>query len=253
MSIPEALFAGKNKIYLEETISTNTYALDLLSKTNPPEGTCIITDFQTAGRGQIGRYWHSEAEKNLLVTYIFYPHTLKVKDQFYLNIISGLAMRDVAAHWIGNVKIKWPNDIYSGDKKLAGILVQNVLRGDFIKSTIIGVGINVNQQDFPPDIPNPISIALIKGFDIDVELVLRLLSARLEYYYLRLKANRIKILKDEYLNSLYRFNEWAQFSDSDNDTFKGKIAGIDQAGKLILQTETKGLKSFGFREVSYVI
>ena len=144
MNIHEALFTGKMSIYLPETESTNNYAMDLISKTNPPEGTCIYTAYQSAGRGQIGRYWHSETGKNILISYILYPKDLKIADQFMLNIIASLAVRDVVDLFCLNVKIKWPNDIYVDDKKIAGILVQSVLRNNTIKATIIGIGLNVN-------------------------------------------------------------------------------------------------------------
>lgn len=253
MSIPEALFTGKNKIYYEEISSTNIYAMDLVSKTNPPDGTCIITDYQTAGRGQIGRYWHSDVGKNLLVSYIFYPHTLKVNDQFYLNIISGLAVRDVVSHWVENIKIKWPNDIYIGNKKAAGILVQNVLRGDFIRSTVVGIGLNVNERDFPADLPNPISVSSITGFDIEIDQVFHFVSARLEFYYLQLRNNKHTFLQNEYLSQLYRKDEWAEYTDSSGFRFSGCITGIDPQGKLQMMIDNGAVKSFGFREVGYVI
>ena len=253
MSIPEALFAGKNKIYFEELDSTNTYAMDMIAKTTPPNGTCVFTDYQTAGRGQIGRYWHSEAAKNLLVSYIFYPHTLKVEDQFYLSIISGLAVRDVVSHWVENVKIKWPNDIYIGNKKAAGILVQNCLRGDLIRSTVVGIGLNVNEKDFPTDLPNPISLYSITGFDIEIEQVFHFVSARLEFYYLQLKNNKYAFLKNEFLNQLYRKDEWTEFTDLSGIRFSGCITGIDPQGKLQMMTDDGVVKNFGFREVGYVI
>lgn len=252
MNIPDALFTGKKIIHLTETESTNTYAMDVVAKTNPSEGTCVLADYQTGGKGQIGRYWHSEASKNILVSYIFYPTSLQVQDQFYLNIISGLAVKDVVAAYVHSVKIKWPNDIYVDDRKIAGILVQNTLRETNIKSTIIGIGLNVNQSIFPIDIPNPISLSLLTDTLYDIQELLALLSSRLEFYYLELKNGQLVTLMEAYLSHLYRKDEWAVFRDDKDHIFKGKIIGIDTQGRLKIELEDDRLQVFGFREISFV-
>jgi BirA family biotin operon repressor/biotin-[acetyl-CoA-carboxylase] ligase len=253
MKVPEALFTGKNKISFPELESTNNYALEWIAKTNPSEGSCVIADFQTAGRGQIGRYWHSEADKNILISYIFYPKSISIQEQFFLNIISGLAVFDVVSAFCENVKIKWPNDVYVNDKKIAGILVQNVLRGHSIKATVIGIGLNVNQSEFPKEIPNPTS--LINEFQNELAIfeVISLLSARIEFHYLRLQRGNFKELTNDYLQNLYRLNLWATFSDEDGSQFEGKITGIEAQGKLLIQPRDESIKSFGFREISYII
>jgi BirA family transcriptional regulator, biotin operon repressor / biotin---[acetyl-CoA-carboxylase] ligase len=252
MNIPEPLFTGKKIIHLTETESTNTYAMDVVAKTNPSEGICILADYQTGGKGQIGRYWHSEACKNILVSYIFYPISLQVQDQFYLNIISGLAVRDVVATYVSSVKIKWPNDIYIEDRKIAGILVQNTLRETSIKSTIIGIGLNVNQTIFPIDIPNPTSLSLLTDKVFDIQEILSLLSSRLEFYYLNLKSGQHPLLMATYLTHLYRKDEWAIFKDDHDHIFKGKITGIEAQGRLKIELEDGRLQVFGFREISFV-
>lgn len=253
MNVPEPLFTGKNTIYFQQIDSTNTYAMDMISKTNPPEGTCVRTDYQTAGKGQIGRYWQSETGKNVLISYIFYPHCIKATDQFYLNIMSGLAVINTLSLWIPEVKIKWPNDIYAGNKKIAGILVQNVLRGTQIKTTVIGIGINVNQILFPADIPNPTSVAIETGKFADLEKIILWLSAGLEHQYFLLKKHSFDIMKMDYLNHLYRLNEWATFCTDTTGDFIARITGIDAQGKLLLQLENETTVSFGFRELTFKI
>lgn len=253
MNVPEPLFTGKNTIYFQQIDSTNTYAMDMISKTNPPEGTCVRTDYQTAGKGQIGRYWQSETGKNVLISYIFYPHGIKAADQFYLNIMSGLAVRNTLSHLLSDVKIKWPNDIYVGNKKIAGILIQNVLRGNEIKATVIGTGININQILFPADIPNPTSVAIETGKPGDLEKIILWLSAGLEHQYFLLKKHSFDILKMNYLNHLYRLNEWATFCTETTGDFIARITGIDGQGKLMLQLENETIVSFGFREVTFKI
>ncbi len=253
MNVPEALFTGKKIIHIPETESTNTFAMDLVAKTNPSEGTCVISDYQTGGKGQIGRFWHSEASKNILISYIFYPTLLQVRDQFYLNIISGLAVRDVVASFIENVHIKWPNDIYVDDRKIAGILVQNTLRESFIKATVIGIGLNVNQTIFPIDIPNPTSFSLQTDKVFDINHIVAFLSSRLEFYYLKLKNGHQATLMEAYLSSLYMKGEWAVYRDSEHQIFTGMIEGIDDQGRLEVKMEDGLIRPFGFREISFVL
>jgi BirA family biotin operon repressor/biotin-[acetyl-CoA-carboxylase] ligase len=253
MNIPDTLFTGKNVIYLDQVSSTNTYALDLISKINPPEGTCIYTDYQSAGRGQIGRFWHSSAAKNLLTSYIFYPNTLIAPDQFFLNMISGLAVRDVVALFCKHVKIKWPNDIYVSDKKIAGILVQNILRGNHIKATVIGIGLNVNEVSFPSEIPNPTSLILECGIQSQLTDIRQLLSSKLEYYYLKLKANQLGWLTDQYVDCMYKRLEYSSFINPEGSVFNGEILGVDTQGKLIIRDENNDTKAYGFREIGYLI
>lgn len=253
MNIPDPLFTGKNAIFLEQVPSTNTFAMDLIAKTNPPEGTCIFTAFQSDGRGQIGRYWYSSNEKNVLTSYIFYPKWLKATDQFVLNIISGLAVRDVVANFCPDVKIKWPNDIYVNNKKIAGILVQNILKGTDIKATVIGIGLNVNEADFPNEIPNPISLKKITKIDHDLSEIRHILSTKLEIYYLKLKAGRVDWLRETYLSHLYKINKPCKFIDLDNQEFTGKICGIDDHGKLMIESLNGNIDAYGFREIKFVI
>lgn len=253
MDIPDTLFTGKNVIYLDQVSSTNTYAIDMIAKINPPEGTCIYTDYQSAGRGQIGRYWHSSASKNLLTSYIFYPKTLLAHDQFYLNMISGLAVRDVVTIYCNDVTIKWPNDIYVADKKIAGILVQNILRGNHIKATVIGIGLNVNEASFPAEIPNPTSLILENGIQNQLSDIRQLLSSKLEYYYLKLRSGQFDWLSVQYSNNMFRRLKSSSFSNPDGSVFVGEIQGIDAQGKLLIMNENNDTKAYGFREIGYVI
>jgi BirA family biotin operon repressor/biotin-[acetyl-CoA-carboxylase] ligase len=253
MNIPETLFTGKNAIFLDQVPSTNTYAMDLIAKTNPPEGTCVYTAYQSAGRGQIGRFWHSADGQNLLISYVFYPKTLKATDQFILNIVSGLAVRDMVAQYCQTVKIKWPNDIYVGDKKIAGILVQNVLRGTDIKATVIGIGLNINEVSFPADLPNPTSISQVTTKHHDLEEMRNLLSAKLEYYYMKMKTGNYDWLKKMYKSELYKINEVTQFLLEGDNLMTGMIIGIDEQGKLLIQSENGIVNAYGFRELRYVI
>lgn len=249
----QPLFTGKNVIFLPETNSTNIDAMDLLAKTNPPEGTCIITDFQTAGKGQIGRGWQSNPGENLLVSFILYPDIIKASDQFYLNMAVSLALVGTLAEYDIAVAIKWPNDIYHKDKKITGILIQNILAGNYIKATVIGIGLNVNQSEFPDNIPNPASMSMITYQVYDIKAVLEKLSCHLEYYYLLLKAGKYRYIKSIYLKNLYRSGIKALYKEADGIPFYGVIQGTDPDGRLVMLKEDGSTRLYMFKEVSYII
>lgn len=249
----QAIFTGKNVIFLPETGSTNADALELIAKTNPPEGTCIITDFQTDGRGQIGSTWYSEPGKNLLVSYIFYPKNLLAIDQFYFNIVISLALIGTLADYNISAKIKWPNDIYVNNRKLTGILIQSTLVGSHIKATVVGIGLNVNQVDFIPEMKNPTSMAVIAGNQFDKNDVFNTLSNHLEYYYQLLIAKKFTLLKKLYLSYLYLINEIALFLDVNDKQFSGKIIGVDNQGKLMIKDSENEIRTYTIKDVKYVL
>lgn len=253
MNSSEPSFVGKNKIFFQHLPSTNLYAMDVLSKTNPIEGSCILTDYQTAGRGQFGRTWYSDEAKNILSSFILYPKAVFAIDQFYLNIVASLAVRDVVASYGVDVKIKWPNDIYVDNKKIAGILVQNTLRDQHINATIIGIGLNVNQSFFPPEIPNPTSLYLLNGRTLERDQVFDRLCAQLEYYYLLLQDRRWKALKNQYYTHMYKFETWSLYRDTQTGVaFEGKIVGITPSGKLEVETFDGTISVFDLKEIIFL-
>ena len=166
----KTLFIGQNSINLKSIDSTNSYASELLRQNAPLEGTMIYTFDQHNGRGQRGNTWYSQPNKNATLSYILYPTFLQIEKQFLLNKITCLAVADLMAEIIGHskgltqkdkaVQIKWPNDIYVGNKKISGILIENTLRETSIRSSIVGIGININQTDFT-DAINATSLALL--------------------------------------------------------------------------------------------
>lgn len=255
MNTPEPLFTGKNRIYFPNMESTNNYAMELIAKINPTEGTCVITDYQTAGRGQIGRSWYSDSAKNIMISYIFYPKLIKAKNQFILSIVSSLAVCATVEALGVSAKIKWPNDIYIGDLKVAGILVQNTLRDVYIKSTILGIGLNVLQDSFPAEIPNPTSVLLSTNTSYTLNEVETLLSAQLEFYYLKLRRGEVELLKKEYISKMYRYQTEHQYIEMENleQIIEGKIIGISTDGKLTIETSFGMVKDYGFREIKFVI
>jgi len=251
--IPGALFFGKPLIRLREVDSSNNYAIQLLSKTYPNEGTCIITDYQTDGKGQIGRFWHSEPLKNILCSYILHPTFLDIRDNFALSMLTALAVRDLILDFnIANVSVKWPNDVYVADQKIAGILIQNVLRGTTIKHAVVGIGLNINQTLFPKELPNPTSIALETLTQYDLELVIEKLSFFLEKRYLQLKNSTVYKIKDDYISVLYKLNLFEHFQDNSGHTFEAKIIDISREGKLIVENKEGQSSQFAFREIQFL-
>jgi BirA family biotin operon repressor/biotin-[acetyl-CoA-carboxylase] ligase len=233
---PNTLFVGQAFIDLPQVASTNAYASELLSKSRPAEGTVISTQRQTAGRGQIGSGWESEPDKNISLSAVFYPDFLAAKDQFLLNVFVSLAVFDFVKNCLPDrpVSIKWPNDIYVGTLKIAGILLQNSLINTQIRSTVAGIGININQTAFLTNPPNPTSLRLETGQVFILEEIIPALCEFLEQRYLQLKAGKVVPLQQEYLRQLYRFAVPANYQRANGQLFVGTITGIDEIGRLKL-------------------
>lgn len=247
------LFIGKVLLHLKELNSTNAYALNLLTKNKPGEGTVVSAWNQTQGRGQIGSSWESEAGKNITISIILYPSFLPIRQQFILNQAISLGIFDFISKFISTqVKIKWPNDLLVRDKKIAGTLIQNILSSNIFQSSVIGVGINVNQVLFKSDAPNPTSLKLETKKEYDVNSLIDLLCSAIEKRYLQLRAGNISILQQDYLNNLHQFQEEAIYQRTDNrEIFSGKIVGIDESGKLIIDHK-KGQSAFSMKEVRFL-
>ncbi len=240
--LSNTLFVGKVFHHLPEVGSTNDFALSLLSSNmKPADGTAVFTANQTAGRGQIGSRWLSEPGMNMALSIIFYPIYLKIGDQWLLSEAAALAAYDVlAAAEVDDLKIKWPNDLYAGDKKLGGILIQNSLWSGRIESSVVGIGLNVNQVDWPSEIPNPTSLKLETGRDFDPHTVAENLCACLERRFIQLKNSTVS-LRGEYLKRLFRLGELSEF-EADGRSFTGKISGVRPDGRLVV-VETDGSES----------
>lgn len=246
------MLIGKKIIKVESVDSSNNYALDLIKKSKVVEGTVVWALEQTKGRGQINNYWESEKGKNLTFSIILFPGFLDVEQQFLLSKAVSLGIVDFVKTYVENVSIKWANDIYVNDKKIAGILIENSIEGDKILSSIVGIGLNINQTVFISNAPNPVSLKLITGNDYDLEESLSLLCNFIESRYLQLKANELSRLNYDYLNALYRYNAFYTY-ESDGKQFTAKITGIAKSGRLILETKQGEIKEFDFNDVSFVI
>jgi len=240
---------GKNLVYVPECHSTNTLAAELSQKKGTSDGTVVITDSQTAGRGQRGNTWESEAGKNLTLSVIFRPSFLEVRDQFSLTIVVSLAVRALLTELLSDeVKIKWPNDILVHDRKICGILIENSLSGDRIQHSIVGIGLNINQESL--SIATATSMALCAKKQFDPNEILTVLLEKLESYYLQLRSGMGNRLLIEYLLNLYWMGEERVFRMKGEEV-RGRIEGVDQAGRLILKVQ-KEIRLYDLKEIAFV-
>ncbi len=266
------LFIGKVYKRFDEVGSTNDYALDLLAENNhasptlspakskPAEGMVVRADRQSAGRGQYGSVWESEAGKNLLLSIILYPTWLKAQEQFYLSMAVALAFKDTTDFFLklGNSAIeptiKWPNDLFLGHNKIGGILIQNAIMGNYLQSSVVGIGLNVNQTTFDTTLPYASSLLLKSGQVFDIDRVGDLLFECLEHRYLQLKSGKKEQLKNEYEINLLGLNEVFLFEKIiEKKIFKGLIRGIANDGRLMVE-ETNGiLHLFDLKELRLVL
>lgn len=251
MPLINTLFVGKVVHEFPSLASTNSYAIDLLAKTKPAEGTVISASFQTAGRGQIGSSWHSDAGHNLLLSIILYPTFLAVRRQFSLTRAIALAVADTVRHFAppARVAVKWPNDVYLNERKAAGILIQNSLAGGYLQWSVVGIGLNVNQDDFPTELDSATSLRLTTGENFDLTDVRAQLFAHVEQRYLQLRAGDAS-LQTDYLTSLYRLGHRGNFQRADGSPFTGVIEGVGEDGHLLVATN-RGLESFGLKEIIF--
>lgn len=252
-NIFSGLFVGQNFVTLKEVDSTNNFLKDLASNSKPlMEGTVIMAEKQYAGRGQQQNGWHAEPGKNLTFSLLLKPHFLPVTDQFDMVRAVSLGVYDALKPLLGDqLKIKWPNDIYYADYKLGGMLIENLIQGNQIKNAIIGIGLNVNQERFPADLPHARSIKQILHEDYDLKALLSEICRHIEAYYLNLKAGKISFVRKTYLSRLYWLNEKKSFK-TQNTVFSGVIIDVKDNGKLVIQNNNSEENEFSLKEIEFL-
>lgn len=250
-----SMIIGSKIIFRNNLSSTNTHAIQLLSQEKPVEGTIITTDFQTAGRGQPGNFWESEAGKNLLFSTILYPETVSPSEQFILSMAVSLGISDFVNSHVQSSSVKWPNDIYVGNDKIAGILIESSTMGGKIVYMVVGIGLNINQQHFKSNAPNPVSLRQLTGREYDTAACLNELASNLDRRYTSIIPGIIPgnsgSLKAEYLERLYRNNEWTTFRDHEG-LFTGMIKDVDYDGRLTVETRSGRTRHYYFKEVEFI-
>ncbi|NQU87852.1 MAG: biotin--[acetyl-CoA-carboxylase] ligase [Mariniphaga sp.] len=241
----------KNIINLSAVESTNNYARGLIVHKESEEGTVVLAKHQTNGRGTDKNYWESEKGKNLTFSILFAPFFLNPAKQFYLSMVVSLGVFDTISSEVDRVKIKWPNDIYIQNKKVAGILIENTIQGNEIAETIAGIGININQHDFISDAPNPVSLKNVTGNDYNLDFILEKTWNNIMGWYDRLKEGDEKTINETYISRLFWLNELAQYKNR-GEIFSGKIIGVDEFGRLKIEKQNREVPVFQFKEVEYI-
>ncbi len=246
-------FIGKKIIYLPTCHSTNDIAAELSSQVE--EGTVVITSQQTKGRGQRGNVWEAEAGANLTFSVVLKPFFLPASQQFYFNMAVALAITDAltsifVAKSLNSAKlaIKWSNDIYYEKLKLGGILIENTIENANLKNSIVGIGLNINQEKF--SYPTATSLKNIFSHDLALENVLEGILYYMEIRYLALKNREYLHLKTDYISQLYWNGEQHTYQDKHGVFFEGSIIDVLESGRLVVDTEM-GIRNFDFKEITF--
>lgn len=246
------LFFGKNCIELDVVDSTNNYAANLISTTNVHEGTVIMAHYQTNGRGQMGNVWHTEPSKNLTFSIVLHPNFLTPATSFLLSKIVALAVKKVIDSCCSpkEADIKWPNDLVVASKKIAGILIEN----QWLKNTctsIVGIGINVNQTYFEPEL-KATSCALLSHTEFSVKQIMEKVVEQIEYEYLKLRSGNVKDIDERYVENLLYYKQSKPYKIGQT-IVQGTIENVDNDGKLCLQLTNGSIQKFAFKEIGFIL
>ncbi|WP_310394593.1 biotin--[acetyl-CoA-carboxylase] ligase [Hymenobacter sp.] len=247
---PQTLFTGQQLLWLPACASTNTEAQALIVQNRASDGCTVIADFQTAGRGQRGHHWEAAPAENLTLSVVWQPTFLAATQQFRLSQAVALGVHDWAQTLLGpdpKLKLKWPNDLYYGDQKLGGILIENTLSGATMQYSIVGIGLNINQQRFAT--PAATSVGQLTGRAYPREALAARLLECLERRYLQLRAGQVGQLRRAYLQALYRYQETHFFIIEDQQV-SGQIVGVEDDGRLAVAIGNE-LRRFGLQEIRH--
>lgn len=236
-------------IRLKEIDSTNRFLRELKDE-QEDEMVVAVADFQTAGKGQGSHTWESEAGKNLLFSIKVHPRWVSVRQQFLLSMAGAIAIKEALETYVDGITLKWPNDVYWNDKKISGTLIETSIDSKGIKTCIFGIGINVNQEAFHSDAPNPVSLRQILGHEVDKdELLQKVIEGFRRYYELLRRADYMDVSGIYHL-SLYRRKGFHRYEDADGD-FEGAFVEVEDDGHLILHDKQGVIRSYSFGEVKF--
>lgn len=241
-----------NIIHYDELASTNEEMNLLLKSRELKDKSVVITEFQKAGRGQMGNFWEAEKGKNLLFSVLLEPYYLAPANQFQISQVISVAIISVLKKYSDYFSIKWPNDIYWKEQKIGGILIENSISGMVISHSIIGIGLNINQEKFPENLPNPVSLFQIKGNYIDMERLFDQLLCSVEGWCKKLKGGKSSYIKKHYMQYLFRRKGYWKYRNSEG-VFNARILDIEPFGRLVLESEDGHENSYTFKEVEFII
>lgn len=242
---------GHTIISVRSTESTNNYATSQVRENETEEGTVFLAYEQTSGRGHLANKWESEPGKNLTFSIFMRPGFLPLDKTYVLSKVVCLGLESCLSRLVDGVRIKWPNDIYVGDRKICGILIENGIMNGQICQSVIGIGLNVNQKQFFSDAPNPVSLAILTGEEFQLDEILDELLKQIDFYYQLLVDGQYQQLDELFLSKLYRFGEWHSFQDEEH-RYVGKIVGINEIGQLRIQEQDGPIHEYHFKEVGYL-
>ena len=248
---PQTLFTGRQVVSLPECTSTNSEAQALVGRNRATDGCVVITDKQTAGRGQRGNGWEAAPGQNLTLSVVWRPTFLPAPNQFVLSQAVALAVHDWANALLGpnpTLRVKWPNDIFFGDQKLGGILIENTLSGTMIQHSVVGLGINVNQREFHT--ATATSLASLTGQTYALPILATRLLECLEHRYLQLRAGCSAVIRHDYQHVLYRLQQPHPY-EVNGCRVMGLIVDVDQTGRLAVAIDNQ-LRHFDLKEIRYV-
>ena len=212
----------------------------------------VVATHQTAGRGQMGTIWCSEAGKNLTFSILIRVNGLSVDRQFVLNQAVSLGLLNVLKKYLPDVQIKWPNDILADTKKIAGILIENTVSNNKIKHSIVGIGLNVNQTKFPKEIANASSLKLLLQKDLDLDFLLQEIRDSIKQYVFLIEKEQKASIQKQYLKNLLYYEKETTFLNKKGKAFVGKIIGLTSEGRLQIEMQSKELVDFGFKEIKFI-
>ena len=243
------LFFGKKVYFLPQCHSTNDELLSLARQSNEPEGTVLYTNDQTRGKGQRGNIWLAEPGKNILMSILLRPKQISPSDQYYLNLIAGLALVDSLKEYnVQQLSLKWPNDIYIGEKKAGGVLIENNLRSNRLEYAVLGIGLNVNQQAF--SLKKATSLFLEINREINCDNLIDSILFYIENWYLKLKAGDLQNILSSYQSLLFWRGELHRYKSEEGE-FDGEIVGINNSGDLAVNCSGE-LKTFKIKEIEFL-
>lgn len=237
-------------IYLDNIPSTNDYLLDHARQYAQEEMVVAVADFQTQGHGMGTNRWESQQGKNLLFSILVHPDWLDVQRQFLVSMAQALALRDVLAQYADDITIKWPNDIYWRDCKISGTRIDGNIKGRTMGDMVIGTGININQQEFHSDAPNPVSLRQITGQDHDRDEILQHILHRFKHYYHQAQTDADTLVAD-YHRHLYRRQGFHPYEDASGQ-FQARLLQVQPNGIMLLQRPDGTISQYEFKEVKFL-
>lgn len=242
---------GNLIVRLEVIDSTNNYAKQQIMENELAEGTVFLTYEQTSGRGQQKNAWESEPRQNLLFSIVLCPDFIEMRRQFQLSKVISLGIYSAINKYVSGVRIKWPNDIYVGDRKLCGILIENSVMNGVLNNSIVGIGLNINQTVFRSDTPNPVSLKMLTNQHYACEVILTEVLSEIDKYYCMLRDGLDERIDREFLTALYRLNEMHLYK-SEDELFEGQIIGVNEIGQLLIRKKDGKVLEFHFKEVEFL-